>query len=218
MKTDIIIHIGLHKTATSFLQQEIFPKLDVDFYCQPRSREFLGIKTKQKKILISNEALSGKPHLNPIDSNERIRIANSLHLLFPNARIIVGIRNKEDWYNSLFKQYSKASATYNKQTFNNMFDKGYLDFDSYTNHLKSLFPSVYVYHFEMLKEDPKKFVDGICKFIGEPTPDFTNKVVNKAMTKGQLELFSALHNIEVKCYRKIRKILECQREDFLRKR
>ena len=208
MKKDIIIHVGLHKTATTFLQKEVFPRLDIDYYLNPQIREFLGIKTKGKKILISNEAFSGKPHLSPINSNERMLIANRLHLLFPIAHIIVGVRNKKDWYNSLFRQYSKATATCNKQTFDNIFDKGYLDFDSYINHLKSLFPSVYVYQFETLKEDPKRFVDGICNFIGEPTPDFTNKVINKSMTKGQLELFSALHNVEVKCYQSIRKIFE----------
>lgn len=105
MKGDIIIHIGLHKTGTSFLQRVIFPKLDGVYYIRTnKAFEILSIRAIENKItLLSHEILSGKP--GSIGRKDfRFELADSLKKLFPNAKIIIGIGELEPWLKSLHKQ------------------------------------------------------------------------------------------------------------------
>ena len=56
---NIVIHLGLHKTGTTFLQQEIFPKLagvNYKVYFDENKYEF-----NDEINLISCESLSGSP-------------------------------------------------------------------------------------------------------------------------------------------------------------
>ena len=109
---EIIFHIGLHKTGTTFLQRYVFPKLkNVNLFCTD-GRPFNGIEDleKDKINLISIENLSGSP----FSSNEftRYTIMEELAKLYPNAKIIVTFRNKNSWLKSLYSQYIKTGGTY----------------------------------------------------------------------------------------------------------
>ena len=55
----MIVHVGLHKTGTTFLQREIFPKIKNVNY----NRDVFWVKNYKNKInVISNEWLSGQPY------------------------------------------------------------------------------------------------------------------------------------------------------------
>jgi hypothetical protein len=57
----IILHIGIHKTATTFLQEIVFPKIkSVHFERSSIDIERLARKAKET-LLISYESLSGRP-------------------------------------------------------------------------------------------------------------------------------------------------------------
>ena len=110
----IVIHVGLHKTGTSFLQAEIFPKIkNVNYIGMLR----YGSKIYEDKLnIISDEELSVNPHLPPchgnyFDSGQRNVIAERLQSIFPNAKIILGIRNKDTWLRSVYSQYVKGGGT-----------------------------------------------------------------------------------------------------------
>jgi len=191
---NIVIHLGLHKTGTSFLQAEIFPKIkNVGF---PRNGTFrYGTKIYEDKLnIISDEELSVNPHLPPCHINylgpeQRFVIAERLHSIFPDAKIILGIRNKDTWLRSVYSQYVKGGGVHNFDSFiSNDFDHRFLDFDSYINCLKGLFNEVLVYHFEELKQDPNSFVRNICDFIGVDAPPFENNIYEKGWSERKIRL------------------------------
>lgn len=129
-KMKIFIHIGYHKTGTSYLQKVIFPKLDqVNFIRTEDNRQlfwklyhqdplnFDVNKTKDdlqkymhnsKINLISNENSSGTHHYKYINNKN---IADKLFNLFPRAKIIITIRNQFDFIISLYKQYISRGGT-----------------------------------------------------------------------------------------------------------
>ena len=100
--TEYFIHLGLHKTGTTWLQSEVFSRLKNVSYLH--QFELDTIIPDSKKVLISCEWLSGKPHL--LESTEKMYIiADRLKKIFPSSKIIVGFRDKDSWLKSLWKQY-----------------------------------------------------------------------------------------------------------------
>lgn len=126
----IVIHIGLPKTATTFLQNEFFPKLNgVTYIGRPYTQEnyaFNNIQfadrtiysassvkkefnkiictSNQNTILISDELFSGFPLYNYIN---RGIIAERLADMAPKAEIILFLRSQVDLIASLYNQYVK---------------------------------------------------------------------------------------------------------------
>ena len=126
-----VIHLGLHRTGTSYLQKIVFPKF------------------KHLKI-ISNENLSGDNlglgfHLN-ID---RVTLLYAIFMKYHNCKIILGIRNKDDWLKSCYNKYCDYGHKSYKDWYND-FDKNLLDFDSYIKEINFLFSDVFIYNYEDL--------------------------------------------------------------------
>ncbi len=117
-----IIHIGMPRTGTSFLQQKVFPHLpgvdfyglDTAYYSQPFNRmqyadDTLYDPTEFKnavdelagdKILLSNEWLSGQSvYFNYVN---RSLIARRMHEAMPYATIIVFLRGQAEVLKSLY--------------------------------------------------------------------------------------------------------------------
>ena len=124
----IFIHIGYAKTGTTFLQRQIFQKIDsyvvmehfdaLDFFdpilnydssiydeklVLKEYNKFIKTKDIKSKdgLIISNERLE-------LEGNDVGLVANRLKNLFPNAKILITLREQFDllqsWY--LFKGYS----------------------------------------------------------------------------------------------------------------
>lgn len=203
----IFVHIGLPKTGTTFLQEKVFPKMDINFIC----KENLAIaKLSSKKVnLISDEDLSHK--LDTFGVN-RYEIAYRIHKLFPNAKIIIVFREKEKWLKSIYNQYLKS--VYRpympfdkfKET---MIENGALKFENYEQFLRRLFPNVLTLQFEDMKKDVYGFVSKICDFMGVEVPEFDAKPVNTSLTEKQLKLiqFVKARNISLWWKKKIVELL-----------
>jgi hypothetical protein len=122
---EIIIHVGLHKTGSTFLQKKVFPNLktfhliapqetrnniafnklmyaDDCFYNKIRVENEIN-KISKKKILITDESFTGQP-IN-MYCNNKSTIAKRLAGLFPDAKIILFIRGQKDMIFSLYSQY-----------------------------------------------------------------------------------------------------------------
>jgi len=213
MVGDVIVHVGLHKTGTTFLQQMVFPKLmGVNFVNLTGTVRYdiLGVDVKPGINLISREGLSGHP-FEPDRALyfERDVIARNLKKVFPSARIIVGVRDKDAWVKSLYKQYFKMKPGGTFNGFMKVFDKRYLDFEGYISLLESLFSDVYVYHYENLKDDFDGFIDGIVDFVGVSRPSgITNVVYNRSLSDGQEKLLGGVYSFGLFGYRCLKFVLE----------
>jgi len=181
---DIYIHVGLPKTGTTWIQNEIFKRLDVQYidymylysYIQP-----------ERKTIISMESLSGVPDLHPYET--RFQVMHRLHAMFPTASIIIGIRERDKWIQSAYNEYVKGGGTERWGYWrNHLFDEKYLLFKTYIDNLRKLFPRVFVYWLEELRDDLDGFVKRLCEFIDEPVPCYDYRVRNPSLSSSQIEM------------------------------
>ncbi|MEL7147575.1 MAG: sulfotransferase [Bacteroidota bacterium] len=131
----ILIHVGMAKAASTFLQKEVFSRGDFGFYYDDRKRldfyqqvlpqitpyyqresclsylekELLSPAHNEKLLPVwSNELLSGWPSYG---SYNRVLLANRLHELFPDAKILLIIREQKAAIASVYGQYIREGGT-----------------------------------------------------------------------------------------------------------
>jgi hypothetical protein len=130
----IILHIGLHKTATTFLQKYVFPVIDssnshliynppvvtealksclknignADIFEESKKtiHEFMqNVSATDKTVLISNEDISqSRRKLNYRDH------FNIVKTMFPEAEIVIFLRYQPDWILSTYKESIKMGC------------------------------------------------------------------------------------------------------------
>lgn len=183
LKNKVFIHLGLQKTGTTWIQLELFKKMNVFYTQDTRIESYIP---DDMKVVISAEWLAGIPYWNHIPCM-RYLILDKLKKLYPNARIIVGFRDKHEWIQSIYSQYIKNGGCLSYRIWLKFcFNNEYLDFDGYKKQIEKLFKKVYVYDFNDLKTDIDGFAKNLCGFIGEPIPDYNYKVYNKKFTDNKL--------------------------------
>jgi hypothetical protein len=170
---EIFIHVGIPKTGTSWLQQNLFPKLNVHLI--RKRKDFINIPNNGK-ILISTEALSGSYRF-PVDF--RNYLAYGMKTVYPNAKIIVGLREKNSWSKSMYNQCVKRGVFDESfEEWKNNLDPRILDFDGYIKKLNELFDDVFVYWFEDFKKDKRKVVEDLCHFLDVEVPVYDDPKIN----------------------------------------
>lgn len=128
-----LIHIGYHKTGTTWLQRSLFARADLGFvafdehadiyerivrphpfdfdpsacraHFQPRLQEIIG---RGQVPVLSAERLCGNPHSGGYDSKE---IADRLAAVFPEGRVLIVLREQRSIILSTYKQYVRAGGT-----------------------------------------------------------------------------------------------------------
>jgi hypothetical protein len=184
-ETKVFIHIGMHKTGTTFLQTEVFPKIPNINY---QTKVDLTTKVEPGKInLFSDENLDGGSYRLFNNANQRDAIIENLHKMFPTAKIIICLRDKEHWLKSAWKQYIVAYYSCSFEEYCKRIDPRFLEFDEYVGKIQHLFGSenVYVCSFQVLLIAPETFVKNLCNFMEVKTPKFENKTIYKGITDGQ---------------------------------
>lgn len=126
---DILIHVGLHKTGTTWLQEELFPKLADICYepsFRPTHRAFLRqpanefslevvrqefgdllvrARDENKPLIISDEALGGRAFQ---QKYLREVVALRLRAAFPSAKILISVREQRALLGSLYGEYLRC--------------------------------------------------------------------------------------------------------------
>jgi len=184
----VVIHVGLQKTATKFLQKVVFPSIENINFLNKNEAIRIDMNLSVNKInLLSSEEFAGCPWDKNV--NDRFLIADRLKKLFPNAKIILVVREKEAWLKSIYKNYVRKGGTHNFDEFREKdFAEERLEFEKYEHYLKKLFSEVYVDDIKHLKEDHYDFVKDLCEFIGCAVPEYKNTIVNKAWNDRQIKL------------------------------
>jgi hypothetical protein len=200
----LIVHIGYHKTATSWLQQHVFGNPDtglgtigkfgsdhpVRALIRARPLEFDAEACRAQfdpliypvleaglVPVISYERLSGHPVSGGYDSKE---IAERLKKVFPDAKVLIVIREQRGMIVSTFKQYVMGGGTSTLAGFleptisQNMrrpfFDLRHFEYDHLLRYYLGLFgeEAVLVLAFEQFLDDPASYVAAIGRFTGRP--------------------------------------------------
>uniref|UniRef100_A0A486XWA6 Sulfotransferase domain-containing protein n=1 Tax=Rheinheimera sp. BAL341 TaxID=1708203 RepID=A0A486XWA6_9GAMM len=196
---DIYIHIGYPKTATTWLQNDIFPhhpdfcfisnryKLtdwgvhlvsanSLSFDADWVRREVFAVSeaSGKNKILISWEHLLGDSFFN---ADHLVTLAERLKLCFPNARIIIYLREQFALLRSLYAQYVQEGGTWSLASFVQLkypyrvgFDPVYLDYANVIALYKHLFghDNIYISLYEKLKAQPKDELSALFCWMALP--------------------------------------------------
>ncbi|PNX47580.1 MAG: hypothetical protein BV457_05425 [Thermoplasmata archaeon M9B1D] len=177
----MIIHIGLHKTGTTFLQRQVFAYINKD--------------------IISEESLSGYPiNSSKIEYEKRMMLLMGIHRMYGRkTKIILGVRDKDSWTKSCYNQYiyGGLGGFYNyKKWFDNVFDKRLLDFDSYISFINNNFDNVFIYNFEDFVKDKHKVIQEMLKFMGVDSitvdkilNNLSDKIYNRRLGVLSLQVF-----------------------------
>jgi hypothetical protein len=187
---EVIIHLGMHKTGTTWLQRQLFPKLDrVEVKRAKSIDEIAGFikgcaaSDDCSRTIILSEVLSGStsPRRKPGSSNAMLKQnLERIAVLAPNKRIIIGFREHRSWLQSAFS-HQKAKKSFDISL------SDYLDLyvgddllwcyklDLIEEHCSSVFPFL----FEELLQYPHALLDDLCRFIGKPTPPNLDELLRK---------------------------------------
>ena len=194
----LVIHIGYHKTATTWLQRRVFtPQMgfaslldhgdvdrliikphDLDFDPKP-ARDSLQIQQQSKPPntcpIVSSETLSGHPFYG---GKQSAAIARRLHDIAPDARILVTVRSQETMLPSVYMQYLQRGGTLSHQAFfagsggygYPGFEPTHFSYDRLIALYQSLFSAVHVMTYEHLAASPDQALSQLSAVLGHPIP------------------------------------------------
>ncbi|MFC3215831.1 hypothetical protein [Novosphingobium panipatense] len=197
-----LIHIGFHKTASTLLQQALFARPDLGFERPYNDRKFIqadfvrrgpfdGVPIERqveyrrvaqeaaeagRTLVISHERLSGYPGTGAFDGPI---IAQRLKETFPDARILVFVREQLELIASYYLQYITDGGALSFRRLvtriqPGMYRKPQFDLDVFSfvktiNHYRSLFGSdnVLVVPYEALRRDGWQLARTIAQYAGQ---------------------------------------------------
>lgn len=167
-------HIGLHKTATTYLQDVVFPRWPGIRYMRFRNLEYFLALPDTGKYLVSCENMSGTTFA-PLD--ERRRGLKRLARMFPGANVIIAFRPHGDYMASLYSQYLRygGQATFDGFFSLNLDDAvwrgGDLSYKTLIETTEDAFETKpFVFQLGELKRDPSGLFADLARFIGTPQP------------------------------------------------
>jgi hypothetical protein len=130
-----IVHIGYHKTATTWFQQELFPLAtshdfiprkvtEAAFLAPPgmhfdpaAARAVLGLDGRERPVLLSEENLSGYLHNGGLHGLVGPEMARRIHAVLPDARIVIFVRNQFDILRASYAQYVSGGGNWGQRRY-----------------------------------------------------------------------------------------------------
>lgn len=200
--TAVLVHIGYTKTGTHWLQRKLF--VDENGYRCLRKRasgrfvtdrplefEAASVRSAFEPMLdaaeeagvlpvVSHERLSGHPASGGHDSD---RIAVRLREVFPDARVLVVVREQRSMIASSYKQYVKMGGACTIAQFVDspkapsarvpLFDARHFEYHHLLEHYQRIWgvDEVLALPFEQFVADGRGFVERIADFAGRPIPE-----------------------------------------------
>lgn len=221
--TGPLLHIGYHKTGSTWLQRTLFGQADYGFalpyerrvitalivkpdpfgFSASAVRDALELQLDEARSLdlvpvISHERLSGYPPAGGFDARE---IAHRLHAVFPDARILIVIREQKSLIRSMYTQYVRDGGVRRPHDYlqplqpnlvrTRQFGLEFYEFDQLIRHYQHLFGNraVLVLPLEMLARSADDFVARIAALVGvSPGPPIAREGANVAIPPGSVPL------------------------------
>jgi hypothetical protein len=184
----IFLHVGMHKTATSFLQVRVFPKFKGIEYIPPSTPfDFFLRLEAEKKYLFSNERLAGRLWATGEQVDHSIK---RLSELFPGSNVLMSFRRHDGFIVSSYKQYLHQGGILRfSEYFDAQNDTGFMKRDrfNYRTRIESVIRHFRKKPFVFLFDEIRNNLDGLLNDMGsflEATPPSTDKIAKRALNKG----------------------------------
>ncbi len=195
MAQSIVVHFGIHKTASTFLQKRFFPGLEGVCYVPLRAERQAFLDAVLRADALEFDAADARARLAAPEgalpvvlsdeqfyglvwdgAQARGATAERLAATLPGARAILVLRNQPDQLQSLYLQYVKTGGTADPAGFLASgrhplrVSPAYFRYAAYVEHLHRLFGAerVLVLLYEDLRADAEGFLNRVCDFVGVP--------------------------------------------------
>jgi hypothetical protein len=220
----VFIHIGMHKTASTFLQRQYFQHLQgVKFYAEPKFYDRLGTYSIENKFLISSEGLSGvawnqewkngRPNAFHWMDSFRMAVEN-VKLIHPGATIIIVFRKHGDLLISMYKQYIQEGGILPFELFygdHGIIREEDLSYEARWKFLTANFENVYALSFEQFKAEGVAYFDRFFAFLGLERPAESGirlEKRNESITGAKVEMLRKINPFYRYIPAKAQKILQ----------
>lgn len=135
VESNPILHVGFPKTASTWFQEMFYPELHgiryiqreivQDHFITPGAFEFNLNKTKaffssptnKQTTIICEELLLGRLRPGGVQGHLTVSIAQRLKQVFPEAKIIIMLRNQLDALASSYSEYIKSGGNFSASKF-----------------------------------------------------------------------------------------------------
>ena len=125
-----IVHIGYHKTATTWFQGQVWPAATSHDYIpravtqrallSPPGMHFdadeagavLALAERDRPVLLSEENLSGYPHNGGMHGLIGPEMARRVHAVLPDAQIVIFVRNQREIVRATYAQYVSGGGNW----------------------------------------------------------------------------------------------------------
>lgn len=231
-----IIHIGMPRTASTFLQKEFFPKAaGYTFYGVETTHysvafqqmlyqddslfdeaefEKTAARIRSRNAILSNELFVGQSVY--LNATNRSRTARRLHQFFPDAEIVLLLRNQVNLLQSLYAigVYSGYTCTPEEfirftdskssaenplySTFAQAENTESYKYSALIELYQTLFTKVHVLLFEDFKSSPVAFAERLCEKLNLEKLAISKpeRAVNKSLSARQIKLTRTLNLFE----------------------
>lgn len=176
----LIVHLGLHKTGSTFLQEQVWPVLFDGRWAWPRALDVLAdIHSFRQYHLLSQENLSGV--LLPSRPGESWRrfetFVDAALGLNPHPRLIMMVRPHLEWLWSAYLDRAKRGYKGAFPDYVALFSQSDLSWAERVRVLRAEFDGVLVMSHGDLREHPAATLRRIAKFAGREITEETLKVL-----------------------------------------
>lgn len=212
-----LIHVGYPKTGTTWFQKLFYTTVENSYFLkrveveeyitEPSVFEFDALKSRQliqakagnKRLIICDELLLGGLDIGFGGGEFIYIVANRLRTIFPEAKIIIFIRNQISMIESSYCQYIKAGGTYSVNKYigisrykwhlykeHGLFNPLLFDYGPIINLYESLFSkeNVSVFLYEHFNANRQNFIINYCnRFKLVANTDFVSLNTNVRFTK-----------------------------------
>ncbi|NJO01314.1 MAG: hypothetical protein HC880_06135 [Bacteroidia bacterium] len=186
---EIFFHVGLGKTASTYLQYQVFPKLKGVYYIQRtqyRHAKEIIANTQHSKYLISYEC------------DEQLEdVVDDFSATYPQTKGILVLRQQDQWIASQYRRFVKNARPHSFQDFFDIeHDRGAwkqktMFFYPKIQYLEQHFQGrpLVLFH-EDLKKSPLRFIDQMVSFLNvQYSPgQISLKPVHKSYNENQLKV------------------------------
>jgi len=208
-KQEIILHVGMHKTGTTFFQWNVFHYLDINYlwhvFYKSWSKDLLDPSKKVdiEKIKENFSKILNKDKINLITEeniytyqfskeDDRFIILDRIKQVFPEAKIIFGTRKRDENLISWYVEYVAVGGILDFQGFlDKHMNLEKLNYEPYIKKLKDYYgeKNVFVYSLEELKKNQGQVVKKMCEFMNVNIPKkYRSKPARVGYGQGILKL------------------------------
>ena len=170
INNNVILHVGLPRTATTFLQSQILQKIPNYNIIKDKQTLVKNLQQQyyEKNIIITNEMFSMIP--------DRYELVNKIKQYYPQTKLLLGIRDYPTILHKLYNHLVQHGLCETRETWTKRQPK---HMKKYIKYLKEIFPNNYIYKFEDFKKNPDDIITNICELIKCKKPKYINKKINK---------------------------------------